>query len=214
MSCGVWIRQACAWLSTEEKLKAENWLKLFTTAGQRERSRLPRDHVFYGPGSFLRVYLATPAEEWGSHEEKVVWARAIGEDSQCILFPSELAQGGGPLGEWEVESEETTKIHCKKRQYWGTDSSLHQIHSKIHSIKPHCPFKTLPSYLLGLSTLEELKAAEQVGQEGARRVKEQTKSLFFTEDLWDLQSTALEVGGWRSFKLHVRKILIWSGGTL
>ena len=75
-------------------------------------------------------------------------------------------------------SEETTKIHCKKRQYWGTDSSLHQIHSKMHSIKPDCPFKTLPSYLLGLSTLEELEAAEQVGQEGARRVKEQTKSLF------------------------------------
>lgn len=92
-------------------------------------------------------------------------------------------------------SEETTKIHCKKRQYWGTDSSLHQIHSKMHSIKPDCPFKTLPSYLLGLSTLEELEAAEQVGQEGARRVKEQTKSLFFNEDLWDLQSTALEVGG-------------------
>ena len=119
MSCGVWIRQACAWLSTEEKLKAENWLKLFTTAGQRERPRLPRDHVFYGPGSFLRVYLATPAEEWGSHEEKVVWARAIGEDSQCILFPSGMAQGGGPLGEWEVESLKKPQKYIVRRGSTG-----------------------------------------------------------------------------------------------
>ena len=288
---------------TWRKLKAENWLKLFTTAGQRERSRLPRDHVFYGPGSFFRMYLATPAEKWGSHEEKVVWARAIGEDSQCILFPSGMARGGGPLGEWEVKEslKKPQKYIARKGSAGALIARLHQIHSKIHSIKPHCPFKqrrqwhptpallpwkshgrrslvgcspwgrweldmterlhfhfslscigerngntlqcsclenprdrgawwaavyrvaqsrtrlkrlssssspfkTLSSYLLGLSTLEECEAAEQVGQEGARRVKEQTKSLFFIEDLGDLQSTALEVGGWRSFKLNVRKI--------
>lgn len=108
-----------------------------------------------------------------------------------------MAQGGGPLGEWEVKEslKKPQKYITRKGSTGAPIARLHHIHSKIHSIKPHCPFKTISYYLLGLSTLEECEAAEQVGQEGARRVQEQTKSLFFIEDLWDLQSTALEIGG-------------------
>lgn len=109
------------------------------------------------------------------------------------MFPSGAAQGGGPLGEWEVKEslKKPQKYITRKGSTGAPIARLHQI----HSVKPHCPFKTVSYYLLGLSILEECEAAEQVGQEGARRVQEQTKSLFFIEDLRDLQSTALEIGG-------------------
>ena len=72
-----------------------------------------------------------------------------GRQSECTLFPSGMVQGGGPLGEWEVkESLKKPQKHITRKGSIGAlQRALIARLNQPQSVKPHCPFKTLSSYL-------------------------------------------------------------------